>query len=536
MITGLRLPTLRGPWLIALLLTFWAWFSLIAFRRGPDADWDLRNYHLYNGFVGLGLRHAADLIPAQLQTYLPSTLDVLYVQTWLLTGNSAGALAAVLALPHAVCALLVFLIARRVVPAESIAPDVTALVLTIFGVTGASGWPVLATSMSDMLPNACALMAILALLPRPGADTARAQSWLLAALAGALCGIAVGLKLTFVGFAIATGLATLAFPAPALRRLAIPALFFVCCALGALAIGAAHWVHLYATTGNPLFPYYNAIFRSPLIAPVNVFDERFKPHGFAHALLYPFTWAIDSTPRVTELEMRDPRLTLAMLAVAATLATIALRRRISAQGLFLLIVATIAYALWEIQFSIFRYVALIELLSGVVLLLPLQCLGVPPTGTRAPRAILALLPLGIATGATALALATTIYPNWGHAARVGPAIQVTWPDTPAGATVILLDSSPMSYVAVFAPNDVRFIGANNNLIRPGMPGDLSRSIEGAIRSAKDPLFGLESPADAPGAADSTLSAYRVRRGPCRMVPSNLDASSLRLCKLERIEP
>ena len=45
---------------------------------GQDANWDLLNYHLYNGFAFLHSRSARDLLPTGLQSYLNPVLDALY--------------------------------------------------------------------------------------------------------------------------------------------------------------------------------------------------------------------------------------------------------------------------------------------------------------------------------------------------------------------------------------------------------------------------------------------------------------------------
>jgi hypothetical protein len=45
-----------------------------AVALGQDTNWDLRNYHLYNGYAALTGRLDRDIAPAQIQTYLNPTL------------------------------------------------------------------------------------------------------------------------------------------------------------------------------------------------------------------------------------------------------------------------------------------------------------------------------------------------------------------------------------------------------------------------------------------------------------------------------
>jgi hypothetical protein len=81
------------------------------------------------------------------------------------------------------------------------------------------------------------------------------------------------------------------------------------------------------------------------------------------------------------------------------------------------------------------------------------------------------------------------------------------------------------------PPTIRFVGANNNLIQPGLGGLLSRQAEVTIRTHDGPLYGLEDPTEAPGIADRTLAFYRLRRDGCRQILSNLDDNAIRLCRL-----
>jgi hypothetical protein len=52
--------------------------GLLSLLLGQDANWDLRNYHLYNGYAALHGRLGVDLAPAQLQSYFNPLLDVLH--------------------------------------------------------------------------------------------------------------------------------------------------------------------------------------------------------------------------------------------------------------------------------------------------------------------------------------------------------------------------------------------------------------------------------------------------------------------------
>src|SRR5205814_4678725 len=62
--------------------------ALASVFLGQDANWDLRNYHLYNGYAALHGRFPADLAPANLQSWINPTLDIPYA--WLALGPLAA--------------------------------------------------------------------------------------------------------------------------------------------------------------------------------------------------------------------------------------------------------------------------------------------------------------------------------------------------------------------------------------------------------------------------------------------------------------
>ena len=50
-------------------------FGLISVWMGQDIGWDVKNYHLYNGYAFLRGRLDVDVQPAQLQSYFNPLLD-----------------------------------------------------------------------------------------------------------------------------------------------------------------------------------------------------------------------------------------------------------------------------------------------------------------------------------------------------------------------------------------------------------------------------------------------------------------------------
>lgn len=506
-------------WLLPLLpLAGWiALFAAHAATLGADADWDLRNYHLYNAFALLHGKLGFDLAAAQRQSFHVPVEDLLrYPIETLLPRIPRNIL---LVLPAALCAHLATRLADRVLPPTLPWRRLTAILAAAIGATGAAEFSTLATGMSEALPTAFILGGLLLALPRPDAAASRPDAAASRPFAaGLLTGLAVGLKLTEATYALALPAALLLTAAPS-TRLRSAALAGAGLVLGALLIAGPWWIYQASHLGNPLFPYYNNLIGSPWYDRVSLTDERFKPPDAVTALLYPFLWGFRLGHRVSELPLRDPRIALGLLAALATLALAPRRRCQSARPtLFLTLFFLIAYAVWEAEFSIFRYLAPAEAISGIVLLLPLAAL--PQSDIRA-----------LATaGITVLIALTTVYPAWERLPPAENRLHADFPPIPPDSTVLLIQNAPLAWVATQAPARIRFIGADNNLIQPGQSNRLARQIEATIRAAAGPLWSLQQDDPRLG-GDRVLAYYRLQRGYCLPVATNLPGRRLRLCRL-----
>jgi hypothetical protein len=148
---------------------------------------------------------------------------------------------------------------------------------------------------------------------------------------------------------------------------------------------------------------------------------------------------------------------------------------------------------------------------------------------RGRRAVL----VGLAFVFGALRL-VTIYPNPERAAAHSPPLQASLPRVSDGGLVVLLDGTPLAYLALFEPASVRFVGANNNLIHPGGSTLLDQDVAHAVSGQNQDVWGLESPEASPGEADRVLAFYGLERSSCIWVQTNLvDSGHVRMCQLSR---
>ena len=528
------------------LFVFWALvFSAIAMWLGTDTDWDLRNYHLYVPLSILTGRDHTDLFPAQRQSFivLPQDFIAYFVRSGL--NDYPRMLSIVLSLPSAFAALLTTCLALRLVPATWRHRRLIAVLVAGFGATGAAGLSTTASAMGDALAPSGIMAAILLVLPALTLDDRpQGPDYRRLAGAGLLLGAAGGMKLTNAPYAVAFLAAfALSFSAPYRIRALATAWLGVMAGLGAVIVAGPWWLKYWWWFGNPLFPEFNNVFHSSYYEFTAFLDNKFKAPTLLQEIFFPFFWGFTERNHVAEVGFRDPRFALAYLSVVVFCAQAAFGRFFRAHAAsgrleqqqhdpaarFLMLFFVVSYAMWQKLFSIFRYLAPIELLCGIIVFIAVRNLLRAPGPSRLAAGAMVLL--------IAASLPLTWYPDWGRAGFDTPAVAVHMPDLPPTSLVILLDGSPMSYFAAFVPQSVRFVGANSNMVYPGQHNLLQQQVETAIRTHSGPLWGMQH---VPGGdeyypgADATLRYYGLSRAlGCARIKSNLDHDLTLLCPLVR---
>jgi hypothetical protein len=491
-------------------------FCLFSWQIGGDGSPDTRIYHLYNGYAATMGSRPQDIAAAQLQSYFFPGLDALYYRLISATNNYPGLLRLLLGLPYAVAATLVLYVGREIVPRNWPGRELLAGLAALFGLTGAAALSTIGTMMSEVVSGVPLLLGLVIWLRN------RHQRSSLA-IAGGLAGLSVGLKLTelplFLGFFVTVTLSN-GFHLPRTLRAAVafggPGL------LVTLVVAGPWLMHNWMSYGNPIFPNFNDVFRSDLVAPGRWSDDRFKPHGFWRVLCYPAFWAFQESHDAIELTMRDPRMLIALVAIVFVL----VKHNTSPTSRCLAFFSIVSYVLWEYQFSIYRYLTVLECLSGVLVLAALSTWV--PCRFAVSASVLMLLVLGMAA-------AITRYPWWDRSLPSSHVISAHLPVIPASSLVVFLDPSAMAYLVPFLPREVTVVGANNNLVRPGSGGELQRKIEGVVRGWNGPRWGFENGRNFPGDADAVLSYYGLRRVlPCTPIFSSVEGAAGIACELQSV--
>lgn len=510
--------TAGWPWRAAFLACLLA-AGAQSVATGLDVNWDLKNYHYYDAYAFLADRLGWDVAPAMLQTYYNPLADLPF---WFLNHAipSPRITAFIMAVPAGIAVFCLLRMAAVLFPMGTGDRWLWIGCALAIGATGSMGLSVLGSTMNEWPPAMLVMIAlavVVAALAAGGAVPARSL-----ALAGALAGLACGLKLTYGVFSIAL-LATLVTFGTAHER--GRSLLIAGAAAGAgflAAYGFWGWT-LWREFGNPFFPYFNDIFRSPWWEPAPLFDRTFGPRDALQAIAFPLFFAREYK-LVAEVSFRDWRLAaLLVLAIACAIRWLATGRRPMPPAWRVLAVFTlVAYLLWLKLFAIYRYLVPLEMLSGALIVGALLYL-VP--GTNARRAAIVIVAIAL--------VGTTRKASWGRLPFHGTHFDVGVPYMAPGALVVIGPTQPMAYIIPFFPADARFVSPQNNFLQAGQSNLLARRIEEIATAHRGPIYSLDFAVG--GDVDAVLPRYGLRRDAahCSPVRSRLDTSAMQLCPVER---
>jgi hypothetical protein len=509
--------------------------AMVAVHLGQDANWDFFNYHYYDGYAILTGAWRQNIAPAQVQSYLNPTLDIatyfLYTHLPPITvGTIVGGF-------QGLAYWLVYEIAWVVFARYAVAMRaMLAVGCAALAFYTPSNLAELGGSMGDVTVSVPILAGILLLLY---SIRARRHALLLVGVAGLLLGLAVGAKLTVMCYVIPVYLMLgITVTSSWLKRALILS--------GSLAVGAVavmgYWmIDLYRTFGNPLFPYYNNVFKSPYALPVSAQDARFFPHTLHQWVLLPFYFTENTTLRVQEFPFQDLAFAIAyvllLIAVGVGVAMLVVgllasaraglpgwahdpqrwirqQWRLAAQklssedwnALRITVIVILGWALWERVFSIYRYAVTLDFLVHIVICALVGWIVRSRT-----------LQLGVTLLLFAVAAAAMVPTDWGHTPWASAPFSVavpTLPD-PQHSVVVIVSNNPMSYLVPEFPSQVRFVSFDTNLSQFITPRYIDKELA-VIASTTGPVYFVTDAASyTPAASDfHTITGLTVNQKSC----------------------
>lgn len=287
--------------------------ALVAsYRLGKDMQWDTLDYHFYAGFSAIHDRFGLDYFAAAAQSYLnPYSYAPFYLLAT--SGLSALEVAGILAVIQSAILWLTYELATAVAPTDRAG---TRISVGVCAALLAFANPVLVeqlgSSFADITTAELVLAGTLVLV-----GAIRTPGGCRVAAAGLLLGAASALKLSNSLPAVSLAIVPLFLPVSWPKRLGSAALYGLSVGLSFALVSLPWSIELQRHFGNPLFPFFNGIFRSPQYTTAPIMDFRFIPTSFAAALWRPF--AMMAPVRLVHVERPAPDLRYALLIVLAVM-------------------------------------------------------------------------------------------------------------------------------------------------------------------------------------------------------------------------
>jgi hypothetical protein len=278
---------------------------------GKDMAWDTLNYQLYLGFNALNDRFGEDYFAAGPLAYLnPYAYVPFYAMVR--AGLPALLICSVFAVAHSIILWLSFELGVAVCPSKDAR---TRLFAGSCAVALAFMNPILmqqiGSCFADITTAELALGGWLLL-----ADAVRLPRISRIICAGLILGAATALKLSNAVSAVSALAMFAMLPLGWRGRIRLGFLYGISLGMG-FAIVSAPWSYrLEKVFGNPFFPMFNSVFRSPEFTTASMTNAyRFVPDSIGEALWRPFAM-IDPAPMVhEELGAPDPRYAILVMLV-----------------------------------------------------------------------------------------------------------------------------------------------------------------------------------------------------------------------------
>jgi len=497
---------------------------------GKDTSWDFRNYHWYIPYAFLNDRMAIDVAVAHQASYYNPLVDVPFY--WLAVHTTSWLAIAALGLVQAANIVPLYLLARHALRTPQV--ELASAALALLGMTGGLTLSLYGTHYYDNVMSLFILtgLAILVLRREELAKGPLSSTALWCALGGLLTGATVGLKLPEAPFALGYAAALLAIGGDAKHvgtRLCAGALGGT---LGFLLFAGFWMWRMEEVTANPLFPYFNDVFHSPLALASPYRDMRFLPTSSWIALWFPVLFSLDW--RVADdLPFRDIRIGLAYLLAIGALGVWAAGRRSKdplvdpKTARIILAFAGVSYFFWLKVFAIYRYILLLEMLAPLVIV---ACVGLLPLSRRTR-----LVALGALFFA---AMLLTRSADLERAPLGDPYIDADLPKLadPAHTMVVMTGDAPLGFIAPSLPPAVPVLRIDGWMMQPEDGSLLTRQMKARVAAHKGPLFLIADAYDM-GRASAAILDYGLAIDwlKCRMFDTNL-TGAYQWCPLARRQP
>lgn len=507
-------------------------FALVAVLLGKEAGWDLQNYHWYNPYALLQQRLGFDIAVAHHSTYFNPLSDVPFY--WLATHAPAWLVGAYLGALFGVVVALIGAIAYQALRYQIASPAwrlASAALIALAGAIGGGALPAVGSTSNDVpsaIGSVAALLIVVSNFTAMRTAPLTRQSLIMLLVAGLCAGISTGLKLTTAIYALGL-LAAVCFAVPSWRSRTYCVLLLGAGMLLGFLLSAGPWLwRMWHYGGNPLFPYFNDVFHSPLLTEGSYRDTSYvDAHDWRTRIIFPWLFTLDSL-RVAEWKFRDAHILAAYVLIPLTLLVCWFKRTkiaaIAPLTMFLFCFAAVTYLVWLFVFSIYRYLIPLEMLAPLLIVLAIMAWPAS-LKIRIASAVVLLLVL------QAMVNVNIARQPWG---RSYVNVQLPSLADPQHSMILMAGTAPMAFVIPSFPSTIPFLRVDGWLVwKDDYASGLAQQMRARVAQHNGPLFMLFAPLEQQRAVAAAQAYGLVMSSACEAIRSNI-SEPLQLCNLQQV--
>ena len=499
LLTGLLAPEHKTRLYLIVAVLGAVAYGVVAIGLGQDNNWDLRNYHFYNPFALVNGRLAIDYAPAQLQTFLNPIIDLPYY--FLVTHVRPIMVGFFLGALQGLNYVLIFIITFELLPTLPVRPRAgLALLAGGIGMYSPVIMAELGATENDVTVTLFVLAGLVLLIKRLLAaenSGAAANDHKSVIIAGLIMGAGLGLKLTVMIYVLGTTIALLVIESGTKNRVRLAGIWMLGIGAG-LLVTRGYWMYRMGTAyGSPLFPFYNTVFNSPYYDNLNFADKRALPPSLFQALIYPILFSAKTQITLFLNDFRDLRYAviyslLIMLALKNGYERSQLQqtgrkqrnradttRPLGQPELFLLVFYITSFIIWEVKFSVIRYIAPLEALAPIVIFILVRRLFISKMIQTITVAVAFMGIIGVMNppGFQRLPWSSTFF-------------EVTPPQLkdPDNTIVVIAGRRPWAYMIPFFDPGVRFVRIGGNFTAPSRPNLMKSEMRDLLHKHAGPIY------------------------------------------------
>lgn len=501
--------------------------GIVSVLLGQDRSWDLANYHIYNVHAFLNGRIGYDITPCGIQSYFNPIIDFPYYFMSRYLNNYPKLVSFLQGQYYGLYLFIIYKLNILIFINKSVEKKILIIISLLISATGCMVLLEIGTTFNDIQISTLILLALYILLKFLFDQDSKKRTLLILS-AGILLGIATGLKLTAAIFSLSIFLVTCCF----LKKISSPLKSIFLLLIGQIigfVIIDGYWMYLiYEHFKNPFFPYFNDIFKSPLITAESYKDIRLFPEKTIEWIFYPFYWPKSGNYTVFEFCFVDYRYCFMYVSILILLffkfIPIKISKTVNTEiskylepnkMLFLILFVFVSYLIWLKTFSVLRYALPLEALSGIIIVILLLHIKTLTKSTKLTIVISILILL--------LLLMTTKCPDANKEFRKkfsNKLIEFEDLNFQDNSVIVLAGGFPISIIAPYQNQNVRYINLCDDSEYTIHQSNLTKNLIKEIIS-KNKTYILYSKKEGKPINEETISYYvDLKKYNCRSIKNN----------------